>query len=258
MRRKLRLIDRVLLVLATIGDLVEEIHDPSGWMAGYYRNLYGWVPDRYKRSNFRKEVEMMLRTDLIEKVTRDGRPFLRIISGGKRQLKRDFPIFAFRKEKWDGICTFMSFDIEEIIRRKRDSFRNWLYSIGAGKMQQSAYLLPYDLAVEVKELIKNFGLTKQVRVFLTTLDFIDDKKVFARKVWKLERVEKKYEEILALLEFAKKIEGGGKEKVVRKAKTKFTEALILDPLLPRELLPDNWVGERVRKSLKSSLRSKGF
>ena len=251
MRRKLRLIDRVLLVLATIGDLVEEIHDPGGWMAGYYRNLYGWIPARYKRSNFRKEVEMMLRTDLIEKVTKKGKPFLRIISGGKRQLERDFPIFAFRKGKWDGICTLMSFDIEEIIRRKRDCFRSWLYSIGAGKMQQSAYLLPYDLAIEVREVVKNFGLSGQVRVFLTNLDFIEDKKAFARKIWKLKRVEKKYQEILSMLLSVKNKTGKGKKKLIQKAKAKFIEALVRDPFLPRELLPKDWVGNRVKQLLKA-------
>ena len=39
MKRKLRIRDRLLLVLAILGDLLEEIHDPAGWMANYYKTL---------------------------------------------------------------------------------------------------------------------------------------------------------------------------------------------------------------------------
>lgn len=247
----MRLRDRVLLVLATIGDLVEEIHDPGEWMAGHYKNLYGWIPVRYKRSNFRREVEKILETDSIERIVKNSKPFFRITSGGRKQLKRDFPIFAFRKGKWDGICTLMSFDIKEIARRDRDRLRDWFYSIGAGQMQQSAYLLPYNLAVEVKEVIKEFGLEEQVKVFLITLDFIEDKKIFARKVWKLNKIEKKYQEILSMLTFAEDEKSRGKKRLVQKAKAKFVEVLILDPFLPKDLLPNDWVGDRVRKLLKA-------
>ena len=249
MKRKLRLVDRILLILATIGDIVEEIRDPGGLVAAHYKTLYGWVPARYQRNYFKKTVEKMLKVKSIEKIVKNGKPFWRITSGGREELKRDFPILAFRKKKWDGVCTFVSFDIEEKLKGKRDKFRLWLYQIGAGKMHKSGYLLPYNLAFEVKEAVRNFGLKNQVEVFPTTLDFVDDKKTFARKVWKLGRVEKKYREVLSLLKLSAVLEGKAKEDVLRKARAKYIEALLVDPLLPKELLPEDWIGERVRKML---------
>ena len=62
-------------------------------------------------------------------------------------------------------------------------------------------------------------------------------------------MEKKYREVVSLLKLSAVLEGKAKEDVLRKARAKYIEALLVDPLLPKELLPEDWIGERVRKML---------
>lgn len=249
MGRKLRTQDRILLVLANIGDLIEEIHDPGGWMKNHYQRLSGWVPYRYKRSNFNAVVRRMLRVGYIEKIVKRGEVYIRLTSGGKKKLVRDFPIFAFRKKKWDGICTLFIFDIRELDKIKRDNFRRWIYSIGAGQVQKSAYLLPYDLAIELSEAIENFGLEDEVEIFLTTLDFVKDKKAFAYRVWKLDKLEEEYFEVLEKIEVLENLKDKQRERVLKKVRGDYLRVLLKDPLLPNELLPEEWAGDKLRKLL---------
>jgi phenylacetic acid degradation operon negative regulatory protein len=250
MRRKLRIQDRILLVMADIGDLLEELHDPGGWMKNYYQTLYGWVPYRYKRSNYRAVVERMLRVGYIKKIIKNGEAFIGLTFKGKKKLVRDFPIVSLVGKKWNGIGTLVTFDVKEAEREKRDKLRPWLLALGAGQVQRSVYLFAFDLAFEVNAVVKNFGLEKEVKVFPSNFEFVGDRKEFARGVWKLDRLEKDYGEILEEIKKTAGRKGREKEKLICKAKQRFLEVLLLDPMLPGELLPRDWIGERVKKAIK--------
>ena len=122
--------------------------------------------------------------------------------------------------------------------------------MGAGKVQRSVYLFPYDLVLEIEEAVENFGLGSQVEVFPADLRFIRNKRKFARRVWKLGKIERQYKvilnEISALLEW----EGREKKRLVKEVRARFFEVLLSDPCLPAEFLPRNWVGERVKALMK--------
>ena len=132
MGRLLRIQDRILLLLADIGDVFEELHDPGGWFKNYYQTLYGWVPYRYKRSNYKATFKRMLKVGYVEKIIKNGEPYLRLTSSGDKKLVRDFPIVSLKKKKWNGVGTLVIFDIEEIKRGSRDQLRLWLLGLGAG------------------------------------------------------------------------------------------------------------------------------
>ena len=249
MGRLLRIQDRILLLLADIGDVFEELHDPGGWFKNYYQTLYGWVPYRYKRSNYKATFKRMLKVGYVEKIIKNGEPYLRLTSSGDKKLVRDFPIVSLKKKKWNGVGTLVIFDIEEIKRGSRDQLRLWLLGLGAGKVQKSAYLFSYDLGVEITEAVENFGLTEKVRVFSTTLKFIKDKKGFARKVWRLDQLEEEYQAILDDIQALNK-QGRGKKRMICKIRQNFLEVLLADPMLPHQLLPEDWIGDRARKAIK--------
>ena len=250
MRRLLRTRDRIFLVLADLGDLYEEMRDPGGILGNYFEIVYGWVPYKYRRSNFKAAVERMLKVGYIEKVMKNGEPYLRLTSLGKQKIVRDFPIFALRDKRWNKICTLVTFDIRETRKRKREKFRSWLLGLGAGQVQRSVYILGYDVCTEVSEAIEQFGLSEEVKVFPTTLDFVKDKKAFAFKTWKLEKLQKDYQNLLERLKKVDKCQGSEREKLVRDLKVRYLDVLWRDPLLPKELLPDDWIGEEVRKLIK--------
>ncbi len=65
----------------------------------------------------------------------------------------------------------------------------------------------------------------------------------AWRVWQLKQLEEKYNE---LLQSIYKKDMLGKEDRIN-LQIKFEEILLDDPLLPRELLPGDWIGFKVRK-----------
>ena len=56
--------------------------------------------------------------------------------------------------------------------------------------------------------------------------------------------------MLERLKKVDKYQGSEREKLVRDLKVRYLDVLWRDPLLPKELLPDDWIGEEVRKLIK--------
>lgn len=251
MRRLLKVRDRILLVLADLGDIYEEVRDPGGILENHFEIIYGWVPYKYKKSNFRAAVERMLKVGYIEKIIKNGESYLRLTSRGKERIIRDFPIFILQGKRQKKIYTLVAFDIEEARKKDREGFRYWLLGLGAGQMQRSVYIISYDICTEVSEVVEQFGLTDEVKVFPTTLDFVKDKKVFAFKVWKLKKLQNDYQKLLERFKMIGQYQGNEKNRLVKDLRVEYLEVLRRDPLLPRELLPDNWVGEQAKKLVKN-------
>jgi len=251
MARLLRIQDRILLLLADVFDFFDELKDPGGLMSNYFQIVYGWVPYRYRKLNLRKRIDSMLRVGYIEKIVKDGQPYLRITSQGKKRLERDFPLLGLRRKKWKGIGTLVSFDIKEVDRSTRVKFRHLLLNAGAGQLQRSVYLFAYNLEVEVKELVEYLGLEKNVEVLPVFLGSIKDKEKFARRVWKVDDLEEAYEEIIAKFERLKKLEGKERERMVKEIRCDFLDTIVLDPFLPKAFLPEDWAGDRVLKLVRS-------
>ena len=51
MRKLLKPKDILLLGLAHVLDFAEEVRDPGGFISFSYKNMYGWIPRRYRRNN---------------------------------------------------------------------------------------------------------------------------------------------------------------------------------------------------------------
>ena len=250
MGRLLRIQDRILLVLADMGDLFETARDPGGISGNYYQIVYGWVPYRYRKSNFKRRVRRMLKVGYIEKIVKNGQPYLRLTSQGRKRIVRDFPLLALREKKWSEIGTLVSFDIKEVEKTTRVKFRRLLLNAGAGQVQRSVYAFAYDLRVEVMEIIETLGLEESVKVFPITFDCIKDKEEFARRVWKLDNLEEAYQGILDKFEELEEKKGREYEQSVREIRDSFLNAITSDPFLPKAFLPKDWVGNKVQKLMK--------
>lgn len=243
MRKLLRPRDYLLLTIGIIGDAFEEIKDPFSIQETGYRNIYGWVPRRWQKHHFQRAVGRLLKTGDIEKTTRSGEPIIRMTSQGRGKWVREFPLFELSQKPWDNLWRIVSFDIPEKLKSRRNSLREKIERLGMGKLQESLYISPFDFAVDLQEFVEDHGLADFVDVFEARHTFGEDSKSLAWRVWNLERLEKKYSELLDL--FEEKQTPGSEDR--NNLQLKFEEIILDDPLLPKELLPENWVGERVRK-----------
>lgn len=281
--------DILKLGLAGALDIFEEIGDPLGIMAKGCKELYGWVSPRYRRHNFSRVVARALKTGGIKKVIKKGEVYLRLSSQGKEKLRRDFPLLSFQKKKWDKKWRLVVYDIKEISRNTRDRLREKLRELGLGMLQQSVWISPHDIAVDFREFLESKNLEKFVFVMEVFHLLAGDEKVLANKVWKLDNLNKAYKKLYESIKDFKEMymnghgrgtqrtfiitidekmkgermkdergkEEKGKrqktreiEKRAREIKSQYLQILLEDPFLPRELLPKDWMGEKVREEIK--------
>lgn len=268
MRKLLKPKDVFLLGLSGAMDFFEDIHDAFGWPSFAYKQIYGWVPERFKKHNFYAMTYRALKTGYIEKVIKDGKPYFRLTSQGKKKIERDFPLLSLQRKKWDKKWRIVIFDIAEAFRKRRDILREKLEELGLGMLQRSVWITPYDIAQDFREFIENQKLGDFVYVMEVSHLLAGDPKALTSKVWRLEEINQTYKELLDEIEKLKqayeklhdrakkrkpkstKVMEAKYEKKKREIKNEFLQVLITDPCLPFELLPGDWLGEEVRREIK--------
>ncbi len=243
MRKLLRPRDYLLLTLGILGDAFEEIKDPFGLQEQGSLLLYGGVPERWKRHNFERAAKRMLKTGDIEKVLSRGRPVLKLTSVGQGKWSREFPLFELSQKCWDRWWRMVAFDIPNKLEGRRNSLREKLKEFGMGKLQESLYITPYDFAKDLQEFVENHALLEYVEVFEARHTFGSDPHALAWKVWQLDKLAESYQELYQQIKEKEQI--SAKDKAA--FQTQFEQILLVDPLLPRELLPKDWIGHKVRK-----------
>jgi len=243
MRKLLRPRDHLLVTIGLVGDVFEELKDPLEMQAHGCHYLYGWVPERWKRHHFKRAARRMLKTGDIEKAIVKGKPVLRLTSQGNEKWIREFPLFHLAQGRWDGLWRIVSFDIPEQLKGRRESLREKIERIGMGRLQESLYITPFDFGTDLQEFVQAHGLTDFVVVFEANHTFGEDSKALAWRVWKLKELQERYTK---LLEQYRELESADARKK-HALQVNYEQVLLEDPLLPRELLPDDWVGWEARK-----------
>lgn len=256
MKKLIRPQDRILLFLSAVGDILAFFHEEIGIGKMSLKDLYGWTPSNYKRGNFIRTIKRLLKTGYIEKIIKNGKPYLRLTGTGKNALVRDYPLFVLQKKRWDKKWRIVIFDIEEENKPKRNFFQRKLKSLGLGMMQKSVYITPFDITVDLQEFIEEINLGGKVFVMEVNKIALGDAKTLARQVWPLEEINKNYQEILAEIKKTGKnlrfSNGNNHQRKLKELKEKYLHVLISDPCLPQELLPENWAGNEVFNSLNKN------
>lgn len=191
MGKLLRVRDVLLLTLAGIGDVAQELKDPMQIMAKSYEAMYGFIPRRYKRNNFLQTVNRSFKTGAIEKIVKNDEIYLRLTSAGKKRLHRDFPILNLTK-KWDKHWLIVVFDISEKSKSVRNNFRGKLKNLGFGMLQESVWISPLSIEQDMREFINSIGLSEQVFVMEISGFVLGDPKQLVRNIWNLDKLEEDF------------------------------------------------------------------
>lgn len=194
MKKLLKPKDILMLTLAGVADLFEEVRDPLNLVSSAYENMYGFVPKRYSRHNFLQVVRRSLKTKDIEMIVKDGEKYLCLTSQGRNEIKRNFPI-ANLIRKWNRKWVLVIFDIEEKSRKTRNMLRNKLKNLGFGLLQKSIWVTPLPIARELLEYMAENNLSDSVFVFEISCMLLGDPQVLARKIWKLKELEEEANKI---------------------------------------------------------------
>lgn len=243
MKKMLRTRDKLMTILAYAGDL---------YIIGFTRSHgFGWRKSLaqsllVEKNTLNKAVSELLKTGDIEKVIdKKGNACFRLTSSGQTSFERLYPLHRLSRRPWDGKWRIAIFDIEEKEKRTRNALRFKLISLGFGKIQESVYITPLDVLPDIKEFLKENELLGKVLVFEAKKLLGFSSKTIAGYVWKLNRLNEKYKDLIEESKGLQLSDEIGRQKI----KEKLFELIRQDPMLPKELLPDDWQGGQIKKLL---------
>ncbi|TDL35266.1 phenylacetic acid degradation operon negative regulatory protein PaaX [Jeotgalibacillus sp. S-D1] len=173
--------------------------------------------------------------------------------GSKRMEEAANRIFKMKPEQWDGKWRMLLYTIPEEIRNIRDELRKELVWSGFGSMSNSCWISPNKLEKQVKLLIEKYEIEEYVDFFVAAYDGPHTSSRLINKSWNLEEINQKYGQFIT--EYSQKyiIDKGKIQKgsmsdaecFVERTKLvhEYRKFLFVDPGLPDELLPEQWLGE---------------
>lgn len=145
-----KILSKTLSILIEIGKIVDEGVDMIGY-SGLKRRAYyiEGDPRRLSNSMTRLEQSGYIRID---------RKSNSVMLTNKGRIK----LLENTDKKIDGKWRILSFDIPEVLRKKRNQFRSSIKRIGYKQVQRSLWASPFIQADEVDLIIKELSIEKFV------------------------------------------------------------------------------------------------
>ncbi|PPA72277.1 phenylacetic acid degradation operon negative regulatory protein PaaX [Jeotgalibacillus proteolyticus] len=173
--------------------------------------------------------------------------------GSRRMDEAANRIFKLKPANWDGNWRMLMYTIPEEIRSIRDELRKELVWSGFGSMSTSCWISPNQLEKQVEDLIEKYQIEEYVDFFIARYEGPHTNAHLVSKSWDLKEINEKYS--LFITEWSQKyiIDKGKIQKgsmtdaecFVERTKLvhEYRKFLFIDPALPEELLPDQWLGD---------------
>lgn len=228
---KLSASDILLLGLATLGDLAENIFIGGG-KAYKHSKLLSYFPPGYKKMNLTQNVYRQIKNKYL--VIENNQPLL--TKKGDSHLKNRFPLAKLQQQSWNQKWCIVGFDIPEKQKQQRNKLRRKLEHIGFAQLQKSIYLSPHPLAKEVVSFIKDVGLSKYSFVLEGKQKHLQVNQEKINKLWNTEEISNSYSKLI------KNFNKTNKDFLYR-----YLKISTQDPHLPYELLPPNWPATKAKK-----------
>lgn len=165
-------------------------------------------------------------------------------------------IFQPRRDPWDGRWHLLIYSIPESKRYLRRRLRQRLLWLGFGVLNQTTWISPRDLRAEVEQMVNVLRARPYVEFFTTAehWGFSSDEEIVAH-CWDLKGLTDYYAAFIARYDplfqgcQARLMAGDSlepQECFVQRFMLihEYRSSPYVDPNLPLELLPDDWLGER--------------
>ncbi len=160
-----------------------------------------------------------------------------------------------RHDPWDGQWHLLTYSIPESKRHLRRRLRQQLVWLGFGSLNHATWISPRDLRAEVEQVVESLRVTPYVELFSGgQLAFSSDEEIVTRG-WDLEGLNEYYATFIdryepLFCECQARLETGDSPESQECFRQRFMlvheyrSSPYVDPNLPAELLPADWLGER--------------
>lgn len=203
----------------------------------------------------RTTLSRMSRKGWFDTIRVGRRSFYRLTRKGRALLEegRDRIYHPSWDEPWDGHWLLLAYSIPEDRRELRDRLRDRLGWLGFGALGNGLWISPHDVEGQVRHIAADLGIEEHLECFdARGAGFTQPDRLVSR-CWDLESLNRRYERFIArhvprFQELRQSIELGTpspRDCYVRRFQLshEFREFPLVDPYLPRSLLPPDWAGE---------------
>jgi phenylacetic acid degradation operon negative regulatory protein len=164
-------------------------------------------------------------------------------------------IFQPRSDPWDGRWHILTYSIPESKRHLRRRLRRRLLWLGFGSLNHATWISPRDLRTEVEQAVNALHVRPYVELFTAEHQgFASDEEIVGR-CWDLKRLNEYYAAFIArydsqFQEYQARLAASDsldpQECFVQRFMLihEYRSSPYVDPNLPLELLPDDWLGEQ--------------
>ena len=204
------------------------------------------------QGGFLRQIQRLEAQQLVDSQidSRTGRRLYRLTEAGQRVARGGRDPVECWQASWDRKWRLCLFDIPEGHKRKRQQLTRALREAGCGCLQRSVWITacPHP---ELEKLIREReGDCSQLILLLADCKGLETDRQMVLAGWDFKRINQRYKKLSAVLDELKVVQ---RSTSPPEALRQWTEAehqasnaaLRIDPLLPTELLPHNYLGRKV-------------
>jgi ring-1,2-phenylacetyl-CoA epoxidase subunit PaaA len=242
------------LLLTVLGDLVL----PSGgraWLGALAAamELVGISP-----AATRQALRRLVAQELVVPERHGRRAAYVLTPPARRRLEEAAErIYLRRPLVWDGRWRLLTYSFAETDRASRDALRRELAWLGYGSLGTGLWICPWDLGTRLDAVLAKHGAAGAVETFTSQLDG-DDRQLAAR-AYDLTELHAAHRAFLDDLEpGGDRVDVDDDREALRQRLLlvhRWRKFLFLDPGLPPELLPVDWLGDRAADVFRRRYRA---
>jgi len=192
---------------------------------------------QWNYQTIKEAIARARRNRLLRPAKRGRHAIPEITEAGRRRLAAILPVYD-EERVWDGRMHLITYDVPERKRLDRDALRETIRHLGAGRLQDSVWITPYNPIDTLRVFIEERRLVGSVIVSDMGHEGSigeEDLGSLVVRIWRLDQLNDRYEEWLREYKRADRLD--------QWLVTSYLTILRDDPQLPFALLPKWWKGE---------------
>lgn len=219
------------------------------WRATVAADRFG---NQWNYQTIKEAIARARRNRLLQPATQRRHTLPEITEAGKKRLAAVLPVYD-EKRIWDGRMHLITYDVPETRRLDREVLRNAIRTLGAGRLQDSVWITPYNPIDTLRTIIEERTLAGSVIVSdMGEGGAIGEEDIqsLAVRVWELDKLNERYETWLDQYQRSDALD--------QWLVTGYLAILRDDPQLPFALLPKWWKGNDAYRLVAPKLKLLSF
>ncbi|NBJ68107.1 MULTISPECIES: phenylacetic acid degradation operon negative regulatory protein PaaX [Clostridia] len=246
------------MIFTLFGDYIR-YYGNEIWMGSLIKLL---EPFHHNEQAVRSAISRMSKQEWVVSRKEANKSYYSLTERGKKRMEEAAGrIYRLEPETWDGKWRMLLYNIPEEKRQIRDELRKELIWSGFGLLSNGVWITPNNLKEQIYDIIDKYKIKEYVYFFEAENEGFQANQQIIRSCWDIDHINSLYQKFIhayenKMMENGKKIEQGqmgNKACFVERTLLVhyYRKSLFVDPGIPKELLPEKWLGEQAAKLFSS-------